>query len=209
MPLFLRPRGVMRLGRLTALLAAAIVGLPAVASAASCPPQPTTTPFTRWADAGSYFLAPGGNFEAPLSSSGWIVLNGSRTFGNEPFHVGGGSDSYSLTLGGGGVAVSPAFCLDQSMPYLRFFAHALGMGGNLQVRLAVLTANGPVSFPFDHVANLPAASMPRWAPTGQLSLSNGPAVAGGQAAQARLVFNVAGPGVWQIDDLYVDPYRMG
>jgi hypothetical protein len=208
-PFVLHPRGVRRLGRLTALLAAAVLAVPAVASAASCPPQSTTTPFTRWGDAGSYFLAPGGNFEAPLWSSGWIVANAGRTFGNEPSHVGGGSDSYSLTIGGGGLAVSPAFCFDGSMPDVRFFAHALGTAGNLQVRLAVLTANGPVSLPFDRVADLPAASMPTWAPTGPLSLAEGAAAADGQVDQARLLFDVAGPGSWQIDDVYVDPYRMG
>ena len=209
MPFVLHPRGVRRLGRLTALLAAAVLGLPAVASAASCPPQATTTPFAQWGDAGSYFPAPSGNFEAPLSSSGWIVTNGSRTLGNEPFHVGGGSDSYSLTIGDGGVAISPAFCFDESMPYVRFFAHALGRAGSLHVRLAVLSANGPVSFPFGRVDSLPAASMPRWAPTGQLSLTNGPAAADKPGDQARLVFDVAGPSSWQIDDIYVDPYRMG
>ncbi|HEY1777340.1 MAG TPA: hypothetical protein VGG41_14370 [Solirubrobacteraceae bacterium] len=209
MPFVLHPRGVRRLGRLTALLAAAVLGVPAVASAASCPPQPTTTPFTQWGDAGSYFLAPGGNFEAPLWSSGWIAANAGRTLGNEPFHVGGSSDSYSLTIGGGGVAVSPAFCFDESMPYVRFFAHALGTAGNLQVRLAVLTAAGPVSFPFDRVADLPAASMGSWAPTGQLPLTNRAATVDGQGDPARLVFDVAGPGSWQIDDVYVDPYRMG
>ena len=208
MPFVLRPRGVRRLGRLTAFLAAAVLGVPAVASAASCPPQPTTTPFTQWGDAGSYFLAPGGDFEAPLRSSGWIVANAGRTPGNEPFHVGGGSDSYSLTIGGGGVAVSPAFCFDDSMPYLRFFAHALGTAGDLHVRLAVMTAHGPVSFPFDRVADLPAASMPSWAPTGQLALTDGAVAADGED-QARLVFDASGPGSWQIDDIYVDPYRMG
>jgi hypothetical protein len=208
-PFVLHPRRVRRLGRLTALLVAAVLGLPAVASAASCSPQPTTTPFTQWGDAGSYFLAPSGNFEAPLWSSGWLVANGSRTLGNEPFHVGAGSDSYSLTIGGGGVAVSPPFCFDESMPYVRFFARALRPAGTLQVRLAVMTAAGPVSFPFDRVADLPAASMPSWAPTGQLPLANGAPAAGGQGGQARLVFDVAGPGSWQIDDIYVDPYRMG
>jgi hypothetical protein len=202
-------RGVKRLGRLTALLAVAVLGLPAVASAAACPAQPTTTPFTRWGDASSYFLAPNGDFEAPLSSSGWLVAGGERTLGNEPFQVGGGTGSYSLTIASGGVAISPAFCFDAAMPSLRFFAHALAGGGTLQVRLAVLTGHGPVSLPSDHVADLPAATMPTWAPTDQLPLTDGPVAAGGQGVQARLVFDVAGPGSWQIDDIYVDPYRMG
>jgi hypothetical protein len=203
------PRMVTRLARVATLLSVAALGLPAAASAASCPAQPTTTPFAPWGDTSSYFLTPGGDFEAPLSSSGWLVAGAERTAGNEPFHVGGAADASSLTIGGGGVAISPAFCFDATMPSLRFFAHALAGGGTLQVRLAVLTADGPVSLPADHVADLPAATMRTWAPTGQLPLTDGPGAAGAQAQQARLVFDVTGRGIWQIDDIYVDPYRMG
>jgi len=209
MPFFLHQRVARRFGRLLALTAAATLAIPAVASAASCPAQPTTTPFTQWGDTGSYFPVPGGNFEAPLWTSGWTVINGERTSGNEPFYVGSSSDSHALTLQGGGVAISPAFCVDASMPYFRFFAHALGPNGALQVRLVVQTAGSTIDIPFTQFDDVAAASMGSWAPTAQLNLADGAALANGKLGLGRLVFNVAGYSSWQIDDIYVDPFRVG
>ncbi len=123
--------------------------------------------------------------------------------------MGSSSDSYSLTIDDRGIAVSPAFCIDDSMPDFRFFAHALGDDGNLQVRLVVQTATGSISTPLGHVADLSAASMADWAPTGPLDLADGVTAAAGQPALGRLVFDVAGRSSWQIDDIHVDPYRTG
>lgn len=201
-----RPSVRKRLGRLVALTAAAMFVVPAAAFASSCPAQATTTPFAQWGDNGSYFLAPGGNFESPLAASGWMVNGAERTLGGEPFDVGIPSD-YSLTINGGGVAISPAFCIDDSMPYFRFFAHALGANGNLEVRLVVQTPTGSVSTPVTHVADLAASSMASWAPTSQLDLANGISIANGQTGVARLVFSVAGLSPWRVDDIFVDPYR--
>jgi hypothetical protein len=209
MPVVPHPRVVKRLGRIAALMAAAVLAVPAVASAASCPAQATATPFAQWGDSGSYFAVPGGNFEAPLQTSGWMAAGAQRTVGNEPVHVGSLSDSYSLTMVGGGVAISPAFCVDDSMPYFRFFAHALGTNGDLRVRLVVQTASGTVDIPFRHVVDLAAGSMASWAPTAQLNLADSSVLAKGQVGRGRLVFNVTGASSWQIDDIYVDPFRMG
>jgi hypothetical protein len=198
-----------RLGRVVALTVAVMFAIPAAAFASSCPAHATTAPFTQWGDTGSYFPLPGGNFESPLSASGWTVHRAERTLGNEPFSVGGSSDSYSMTIEGGGIAVSPAFCIDGSMPYLRFFARALGADGNLDVRLVVQPTRGVIAAPFSQIVDLTAGSMTSWAPTGQLNLAAGQTVAAGQSALGRLVFAVAGRSSWQIDDIYADPYRMG
>jgi hypothetical protein len=206
MPIVLQPRVRRRLGRLAALTVAAMFAVPAAAFASSCPAQATTTPFTQWGDTASYFSVADGNFESPLSGSGWIVAGGQRTPGNEPFYVGSSSDSHSLTIEGERTAVSPAFCIDDSMPYFRFFAHALGSIGELQVRLLVQTATGPLSLPIGQALNLTAGSMANWGPTGQLNLADN---ATGQSALGRLVFRVTGRASWQIDDIYVDPYRTG
>jgi hypothetical protein len=183
--------------------------LPAAAFASSCPTQATTTPFTHWGDTTSYFPLAGANFESPLAASGWTAVGAERTLGNEPFYVGSSTDSHSLTIDGGGVAVSPPFCIDASMPYFRFFAHALSANGNLQVRLLVQPAARPFSMPLSQPIDLTAGSMANWGATGQLNLAGSMTVAPGQSAVGRLVFDVAGRGSWQIDDIYVDPYRMG
>jgi hypothetical protein len=197
-----------RFTRLAALTAAAMFVIPAAAFASSCPARATTTPFTQWGDNGSYFLAPGGDFSSPLSASGWTVAGAERTLGGQPFNVGIPSD-YSLTINGGGVAISPAFCIDDSMPYFRFFTRALGADGNLQVRLVVQTSRGSITTPVTHVAHLAANAMADWAPTAQFDLADGVSMAAGQAAIARLVFNATGPSSWQVDDIFVDPYRTG
>jgi hypothetical protein len=152
---------------------------------------------------------PGGNFESPLAPSGWVVNRAQRASGNEPFLVGAATDSSSLVIDGGGTALSPAFCVDNSMPYLRFFARSLAANGKLDVRLVVQTRVGLVTAPFSRVAELTAGSMPSWAPTGQLALAGGVPDSAGRTATARLAFSVAGHGGWQVDDIYVDPYRMG
>jgi hypothetical protein len=209
MAVVLDPRARTRLMRLAALTVVMMFVIPATAFASSCPAQATTTPFASWGDSGSYFALPGGNFESPLATSGWIVSGAARTLGNEPYFVGASSDSHSLTIGGGGIAVSPAFCIDDSMPYFRFFARSLNAGGNLQVRLVVQAGARSFSAPLSHVVDLTAGAMASWAPTGQLNLTNGTTVANGQSAVGRLVFDVAGRASWQVDDIYVDPYRMG
>ena len=119
-----------RLACVAALTLLMMVVIPSAASASTCPAPATTTPFTQWGDTGSYFLVPGGNFESPLAASGWFVNRADRTLGNEPFFVGGSSDAYSLTMNGFALAVSPAFCIDNTMQNLRFFAHALGGNGD-------------------------------------------------------------------------------
>lgn len=180
-----------------------------MASAASCPTPQTTTPFTQWGDSDSYFSVPGGNFESPLAATGWIVDRAARVPGNEPFLVGAATDSSSLVIGGGGTALSPAFCIDDSMPDLRFFARSLGANGKLAARLVVQTRLGVTTAPFGRVADLTARSMPSWAPTGPLALAEGMTGPAGRTTTARLAFSVEGHGAWQIDDIYVDPYRMG
>lgn len=183
--------------------------IPAVASAASCPTLATTTPFSQWGDTVSYFPLPKGNFESPLAASGWTVHRAELTAGNEPFSVGASTDSNSLTIDGGGTALSPAFCIDDSMRYLRFFAHSLGTNGKLEVRLVVQTSVGLVFAPVSRVADLASGSMPDWAPSDQLNLGYGATGTGGRTGVARLALSVDGRNGWQVDDIYVDPYRMG
>lgn len=198
-----------RLACVAALTLLMMVVIPGAAYASSCPAQPTTTAFTQWGDTGSYFLVPGGNFESQLAASGWIVNGASQTLGNEPFFVDGRSDAYSLTIDGHGSAVSPMFCIDDSMQTFRFFAHALGGGGNLQVQLDVQSSHWPFSMQPGRVVTLTGHSMADWAPTDPLELTNGVNLPNGQSASGQLVFDVAGHSGWQIDDIYVDPYRWG
>ena len=173
---------------------------------ASCPTQPVSTPFSQWGDANSYYLAPGGSFEGTADQVGWTLSGATLTSGNEPFLVNGSGDSQSLTIAGGGSATSPYFCVDNTMASLRFFAQQAAAGGDLQVQALVQTNNGVDTVP---LADLADGSMPSWAPT-QPIVGDASGLPDGQKISVALQFSVADSAAsWQVDDVYVDPYRSG
>jgi len=189
----------------TAILA--VVGLFAIpgAALASCPPPSVSTPFSQWGDTNSYFLVPGGAFEGTSNQVGWALYGASLTAGNEPFFVNDSSDTQSLTITGGGRATSPYFCFDNTMSSLRFFAQQATGGGDLRVKALVKTANGVTAV---SVADLADGSMSSWAPTDPITSISG--LSGDQTIMVAFKFTVpAGAASWQIDDVYVDPYRSG
>ncbi len=121
MPLVIHPRirkAIRRIAGLTCLGVLAATGT----AAAACPTQPVTTPFSQWGDSASYFLVPGGSFEGTADQVGWSLSNATLSAGNEPFNVNGPGDQQSLTINAGGIAVSPYFCVDNTMTSLRLFA---------------------------------------------------------------------------------------
>jgi len=116
------------LRRVAALAFVGVLAVPGIALA-SCPTQPVSNPFSQWGDNNNYFLAPGGSFEGTTDQVGWTLSGASLTQGNEPFYVDSSSDSQSLTISGGGSAISPFFCVDNTMGSLRFFAQQIEAGG--------------------------------------------------------------------------------
>jgi hypothetical protein len=173
---------------------------------ASCPTQPVSNPFSQWGDSNDYFLVPGGSFEGTSDQVGWTLSNASLTTGNEPFNVNDPGDQQSLTINGGGSATSPFFCVDDTMSSLRFFAQQAGGGTNLRVKALVQNADGGVTAV--PVADLADGSMPAWAPTDPLGGSGH--LPAGTSVMVALRFRApVSSGSWQIDDIYVDPYRSG
>jgi hypothetical protein len=173
---------------------------------ASCPTQPVSTPFSPWGDANDYFSVPGGSFEGTANQVGWTLSDASLTSGNEPFDVNGADDQQSLTINGGGSATSPYFCADDTMSSLRFFAQQAAAGTDLQVDALVRTSHGVMVVP---VADLADGSFSSWAPTDALGGDNGKLPAGSSIMVALRFEAPSSDGSWQIDDLYVDPYRSG
>jgi hypothetical protein len=173
---------------------------------ASCPTQPVSNPFSQWGDSNDYFLVPGGSFEGTSDQVGWTLSNASLTTGNEPFNVNDPGDQQSLTINGGGSATSPFFCVDDTMSSLRFFAQQAGGGTNLRVKALVQNADGGVTAV--PVADLADGSMPTWAPTDSLG-GSGHLPAGSSMMVALRFRAPVSSGSWQIDDIYVDPYRSG
>ncbi len=177
-------------------------------SAAGCDDGPITQPFARFGDDANYKLLPGGSFEA--GTAAWQLSGGAKIVsGNETYKVGGSSDSRSLSLPGGSAAVSPFTCVGLSEPTLRLFAKRnsalLGLVSTLNVQMQVKTSLGlslwlPV-LPGDLGGSSwhPTASMPLIANILTLSHSD--------KTPVRFRFFPL-LGSWQIDDVYVDPYRM-
>ena len=191
--------------RVTALTVLGVFAAPGIALA-SCPTQPVSTPFSHWGDNNSYFPLPGGSFEGTADQVGWTLSNASLTQGNEPFYVDSGGDSQSLTIAGGGSGTSPFFCVDNTMTSLRFFAQQISAGGGLRVRALVQTPDGVTTVP---VAHLLDGSMPTWAPTDPIDGATS-GLSDDQSLMVALQFKVRSwAASWQIDDVYVDPYRSG
>ena len=206
MPFVTHPRIRKVLGRVSMLTAVGVFASCGVAAAA-CPAQSTSTPFQRWGDTNSYFLAPGGDFENGLLST-WAPVAALPTVGNEPFYLHSVSDTTSVTVAGGGTVTSPPFCVDSTMPYFRFLAHQRASGSDLKVTLVLLNGATVLGSQVDSVGDLADGSMPVWAPTAPLKLTYGLSVPAGQTLTAELVFQAGlGLGSWQIDDVYIDPYR--
>ena len=165
-----------------------------------------STPFSQWGDSNAYFLIPGGSFEGTADQLGWTLSNASLTTGNEPFNVNDPGDQQSLTINGGGSATSPFFCVDETMSGLRFFAQQAGAGTDLRVKALVQNPDGSVT-PVS-IADLADGSTPAWAPTDPIGASSH--LPAGSSLMLALRFRApVSSGSWQIDDIYVDPYRSG
>lgn len=204
MPLVIHPRIRKAVGRVAALTCVAVFASTGAAFA-SCQTQPVSTPFAQFGDTSSYFLVPGGSFEGTAAQVGWSLSNAELTAGNEPFHVDGAADDQSLTINGGGSAMSPAFCVDSTMPDLRFFAREVAPGSDLQVQAVFRLGRHQIVWPLAVVRN---GSMDAWAPLRQIGLHVG-LLPGWVHVPVQLRLAAPDTGSWQVDDVYVDPFRLG
>jgi hypothetical protein len=166
----------------------------------SCPGQQLSQPFAPWLDRASYTLVDDGGFES--GALGWTLKGGAAVVsGNEPWRVRGAGDSRSLSLPAGAQATSPATCIGVLHPTARFFARSLG--GALKVDATITIARISVPVPVGVVV---AGSS--FAPTLPLPLVanlTAPLAVGG--ATVTLTFTALG-GAVQIDDLYIDPFKV-
>jgi hypothetical protein len=159
-------------------------------------------PFLPWLDPMSYTLAPNGGFEQ--GATGWQLAGGAATgSGNEPWLASGPGQSV-LALPAGSSAVSSPVCIGLLDPTVRMFArNAAPLGlGSLAVSADITTGTSTVTLPVGVVV---AGST--WQPTLPLPLLvNALSPLGAGTATARLHFTAVG-GSWQLDDVYVDPFK--
>jgi hypothetical protein len=174
----------------------------------ACGDRPFSKPFLRWLDPMNYTLAPGGNFEP--GARGWTLKGGAAVVtGNEPWKV-SGAGSRSLYLPSGSTAMTPPICVETLDPTVRYFAKNRGIVAlsSLVVEVVLLDSSGRP------VLALPAGvhtGFSTWHPSlPGVALLNLTAILNGGKANVAFRFRPVGLGAkWQIDDVYVDPLKMG
>ena len=180
-----------------------------VESAESCEAQDVDRAFLPWLDLAHYTLAPGGSMEDGLT--GWSVSGASVVPGNEPFYVHGEDDESSLSLPPGSSAKTATICVGLEHPTMRLFARSSGslttsLTSSLRVDVLFETAGG-------HVASLPVGVVPaalhsKWRPTLPIPvIANLLPLLPGERTAVAFRFTPQGRAAWQIDDVYVDPFR--
>ncbi len=204
--------GFMRRVTLAAITAVAMTGAIAApanagiltASATDCGDESLSQPFAGFGDNAQYKQVHGGSFEGSLS--GWTLLGGAKVVsGNEPWKVGGSSQSKSLVLPAGSSVITPTSCVGIHEPTLRFFAKKnSGLLTTLAVSVYVKTSLGlVVPVPVGVVlANGQWKATPK-----MLIVANLLPLLPNDRTPVAFQFTPL-LGSWQIDDVYVDPQRM-
>lgn len=191
-----------------AIAATAVFGGSAIASdessPAGCPAVPTVQPFAPWQDLGDYFLAPGGDMEDGAAS--WDLSGGATAVaGNESFNVAGADDGTALSLPAAGSATTAPFCIGADHRTMRFFLRGPGTG---VVHVDAVYAKRTTQEKSVRLASVAAGAT--WAPSPVVDMVvNELAADYADALPVSLRFTPRGTGTWQIDDVFVDPYRRG
>jgi len=173
----------------------------------SCAARPTSTPFASWGDKRAYFAMPGGGFET--AAAGWTLAGGAKVGGgNEPWFANGStSDTHSLVIPSYAQATSPTVCVSMGDNTIRFFVKNPGVASSV-LHVAAYVQNPltglVLSTGFDVKGNAAAAG---WSPSPAMLIPN---LLGGVLGtqNLRLVFTTSGaPATWNIDDVFVDPFK--
>jgi hypothetical protein len=198
------PRKLSRLQRLLTGVGIGVltaVAAPAAAGAATpCDPVTgeTTQAFAQFGDYADYFLAPGGDFEGPLTWAG--TRTPTIVDGNEPFML-TGSGSHALHLAKDDGVTSPRLCVTREHPHLRFVAKSSG-SGQLDVEVRVYNSAGRV---MDSSSGSVSPSDHRtWQPSDPVLLKTDD-LRDGETGLVSVTFRSQGS--WLIDDVFIDPYR--
>ncbi len=174
--------------------------VPTAAAAGVCPGQQVSQVFLPWLDPAGYTLVGDGGFES--GAKGWTLEGGASVVsGNEPWKVHGAGDGRALNLPAGAKATSPAACIGLLHPTTRFFARSLG--GLLRVDATLTLGRLSLSLP---IGVVPAGGS--FAPTSPLPLlANLTTLLTGGSGSVTLTFTAIG-GPVQIDDVYIDPFKV-
>jgi len=188
-----------------AISSTAKAGLLGTGSASYCDPTATQA-FARFGDSSYYARLQNGGFES--GSTAWVLGGGAKVVsGNDPFYLTGNrSDNRSLLLPAGSSAYSGTVCFATGDWHLRFVMRNVGSSsGGLHVQVVVPSLLGGLLTVLDGGT---VSGNGSWAPSPrlQLLLSNVTSLIGTRAVAFR--FTPVGSGAaYQIDDVYLDPWK--
>jgi hypothetical protein len=185
---------------------AAQAGLLGTGEASTCDTN-ASQPFLPWDDEARYVLVAGGSFEADTPA--WSLRRDAAVVsGNEPFYVRSSSDTRSLLLPSGSSAISPTVCFALGDWHLRFFVRKTNaLPGSLHIDIVVKSTLGAVLSILDG-GTVEASG--EWQPSPRIGLllSNVGCLVGTKAVSFR--FRAKGDGAaFQVDDVYLDPWKFG
>ncbi len=184
-----------------AIAPAAEGGLIATAPPSGCDPQ-ASQPFAPWGDNANYLLMPGGSFERGQPQ--WSLSGGAYVGpGNEPFRVERDHGTRSLYLPAGATAISPTGCFEFGDWHARFFVRGSGpTTARLKVDVLVESLLGVLTV----VDGGSVAPSGEWRPSPRIGMlvCNVTALAGTKAVALRFR---AMNGNFQVDDVYIDPWK--
>jgi hypothetical protein len=190
---------------LAVLSAAPAQAKPAIANPYDCKPVPTLTqPFAPFGDLALYTPVADAGVEAGAAT--WTLSGGATVVGgNEPWQVGGATDSHSLDLPAGSSAVTAPICIDQTYPYFRAFALNAGSGKrSLEIDVLYFDTKGKLlsTKPYGYESATTA-----WQPTPTIAIEVFDKKSTVAAAPVTFRFMPKGKDAhFLIDDVYVDPY---
>ncbi len=192
---------------LGALLIAALTFAIYSTSAQACASIGAQTVFSPWGDSRSYVLAPDGGFES--GARGWSLAGKAAAVdGNESYYLHDPADRKSLSLPAGSSAGSPPICMAIDTPVFRFMVRN---GGDPSSRLRVEARYNLLGLLRTNViANLAAG--PGWVPSQPISTVLGLSTLVGTLVPSAIEIRLTpldARGGWQVDDLYIDPFRRG
>ena len=196
--------GVVIIAALT-MTTTAKAGLLGTGSASYCDPHAVQA-FSGFGDSSYYARLFNGDFEG--GSTGWNLSGGARVVsGNEPFFVSGDHrDSHSLLLPEGSSAYSGTVCFALGDWHLRLFTKNVGSRtGALRVQVIVPSLVGGLLTILDGGT---ISGNGTWAPSPrlQLALCNVTSLLGTRAVAFKFT-PVGNDAAYQIDDVYLDPWK--
>jgi hypothetical protein len=179
-----------------------------ISDGADCTAQASLTQaFLPWVDPAHYALSPDGGMEN--GAAGWSLSGGATTVvGNESHYVGDSADSRSLRLPSGSSATSAPTCVGLQWPTIRFFARSSSAGLLSLMAVEVVVDDALSGSPRAVLIGI-ATPGSSWKPSLPMTMvvnTLGALTKDGMLPVA-FRFTPIGSGTWQVDDLYVDPWR--